>query len=375
LIDIDRLQNTEADDEATIDELDDDFNQVIANLEDVESENITLPKDINLKDILEKIRSEIVKTPIQYENNEILSRMDFAKVEHFAKIEYKKLSSLIEECPNYETGQINSKDLGDFYLKVHEHGASLEFRMNCLKLFESESSYDVAHQHICFNIVMGLRNYIINEKAKKVQATARQVSQRTITQASRARVRYVGGYCIAKVRHKYVTKKSSYRYSSKMVDKETYENAKCALKILNSLKQEEQNILACTVEPDSLLDVSRRQNMNRGLTNISDSLFHFFIKLTDKCLNLLSGKNFNKMGSELFTKCQNEILSSLSLYEEFVNKCCTEKDQADQLSDSGTDVGELMSSMTLQVVQIENIYRHIIKYFLMVMLNQFRKDV
>lgn len=64
LTEIDRLQNVEVDVEATIDELDDEFNQVIADLEDVESENIALPEDISLKAIIEKIRCEIVVTPI-----------------------------------------------------------------------------------------------------------------------------------------------------------------------------------------------------------------------------------------------------------------------------------------------------------------------
>lgn len=176
--------------------------------------------------------------------------MDLSKLEHFVKLEYKKLFSLLEECPSHETGQISSKNLRDFYTKVHQHSLSLDFKMDCLKLFENESAYGVAHQHICFNISMELRKYILSEMAKKNQISACQVSQRTITHASRARVRYVGGYCIAKVRHKYVTKKSSVRYSSKKNDIEIYEHAKSALKILNSLKQEEQNFLASTVEPD-----------------------------------------------------------------------------------------------------------------------------
>lgn len=110
--------------------------------------------------------------------------------------------------------------------------------------------------------------------------------------------------------------------------------------------------------------------MNRGLTNISDNLFICVIKLTDKCLSLFSGENVNKMGSRLFNKCQNEIISSLHLYEEFVKICCTAKDQDNQLSDSERDLDELVLYKTFK-----KIYQHIIKYYLLVEVNQFRKDV
>lgn len=375
MTEIDSLLNVDEDIEPDMDDLDDDFNEVIANLDIGECEEIKLPDDIDLSIIIDNIRAESVVTPMQLENNEILSRMNFSKLEQFAKCEYRKLLSLIEECPCSTTGQISSKDLGDFYTKVHQHANSLEFKMNCMKLFENETHYGVIHQRICFNISMALRKYIVSEKSRKVETTSRQISKRTVTHASRARIRYVGGYCIAKVRHKYVTKKASHRYSNNTSDKEVYEEAKCALKILNNLKEEEQNILACTEEPDSLLDISRRQNMNRGLTNIPDSLFHFFIKLTDKCLNMLTDINLNKMGSELFTVCQNEILSCTPLYEEFVKICFKEKDSYEQFIGSEGYIDELLQYMTLQIVQIEKIYRHIIKYHLIVMLNQFRKDI
>lgn len=61
-----------------------------------------------------------------------------------------------------------------------------------------------------------------------------------MTQASRARVRHVGGYYIAKVRHEFVTKKS-HRYSVKQTEEE-YEKPKCAVKMLYNLRIYEHSV-------------------------------------------------------------------------------------------------------------------------------------
>ena len=47
--------------------------------------------------------------------------MIWAKVEVFAKQQYSKITSLLNECKCSETGKIVSKDLGDFYTKQHTY--------------------------------------------------------------------------------------------------------------------------------------------------------------------------------------------------------------------------------------------------------------
>ena len=150
-----------------------------------------------------------------------------------------------------------------------------------------------------------------------------------------------------------------------------YQYAKCAVEILNSLSEEEQTVMASTEEPESLIDISRRQNLNRGLTNISDCVFHFFIKLTEKCLNLLIGENLNKMGDKMFIECQS-IIESSDLYTDFVQLCCCQEENDIEIEDESID--NLLDSMTLKVTIIEKIYHQIIKNYMMVMFNQFRKD-
>ena len=138
-----------------------------------------------------------------------------------------------------------------------------------------------------------------------------------------------------------------------------------------------QFLLVSTEEPAFLLNVSRKQNLNRGLTNIPDNLFHFFLQLTEKCLSLLFNENLNQMGSKMFAMCQTEIMSSNPLYD-FCLKIVTKKSEAQQMVEdigSSGSVEDLLTDISLQVSEIEIIYKGIIKLFLLVIFNQFKGKI
>jgi hypothetical protein len=207
----------------------------------------------------------------------------------------------------------------------------------------------------------------LKKKAELFPVGKRQISDKILTNASESRVRYVGGYCIAKVRYKYMQKKKSYMYKVDETGQAVYNESLQAVDILDSIKVEEYYLLASTPKPESRLDGNRKQGLNRSLTNIPDDLFQFFQILTEKCLQLLVDENMNTYGSNLFEEMKNTILESLELYNEFfsvVDKCrAINQDLCEtyvQQSDNN-------------VVKI--IYKKIIKIYLMVMVNQFRKDV
>ena len=192
----------------------------------------------------------------------------------------------------------------------------------------------------------------MTSKADEISQTTRKLSNRTLTNASRARVRYVGGYCIAKIRHKHVQKKKSNRFLQGFEANSTYENSKIAVDILNTLKEEENYLLASTEDPQSLKHTYNKQNLDRSLTNISDGLFKFFLQLTKLCLELLTSENLNKVGNKIYEYCMDNILANEKLYQMFTN-CST------------------ITSYS----HMKKLYKDIIKLFLSVMLNQFKKDL
>lgn len=74
--------------------------------------------------------------------------------------------------------------------------------------------------------------------------------------------------------------------------------------------------------PDSLIDITRKQNLNRGLYHIADDLFELFIHLSQKCLSLLNEERFYIHGYNLHSYCLAELLKSptLSVIVERVEK-------------------------------------------------------
>ncbi|KAL5012937.1 hypothetical protein ScPMuIL_011488 [Solemya velum] len=88
-------------------------------------------------------------------------------------------------------------------------------------------------------------------------------------------------YCVASLQRKYTRIKESNMYSQSNEGQRAYHESKCAVNVLNILKEEEQYLQKSTNKPESLLNTERRQTISRRFTNVSDSVFSFFLKLTD----------------------------------------------------------------------------------------------
>ncbi|WAR07858.1 PIF1-like protein, partial [Mya arenaria] len=108
----------------------------------------------------------------------------------------------------------------------------------------------------------------------------RPISKRTVTNASMSRIRYIGGYCIAKVHYKYLQEKS--QICIKLIPK-----IRCL--ILNADKHLKK----------------------RSLTYISNSLFDFFKAVTELCLKMLSDEYLNKYG-------ENHLMVMLNQYRKYI---------------------------------------------------------
>lgn len=94
-----------------------------------------------------------------------------------------------------------------------------------------------------------IREFVMKAKAKEAETVSTEIDKREVTHASRARIRYVGGYCVAKVRLKYVIKTPPIDTQINRKKKDDYDNAKDAVEILNRLKQDKKTVLENTEEP------------------------------------------------------------------------------------------------------------------------------
>ena len=173
-----------------------DFEEAIPLMTDEQFAHIDLPSDLNVHQILASLKCESVLTPTQHNVNKILIYVDKHKYNRFCKQVYEKLLALISTLNISTSPQsaapVPAKDISSFYAKTHEYLNSTEFRVVCLTMF-NHSAFTEDHLHICYNVSVEIRKFLLKKKAEVFPTSDRQVTQRTLSAASHARVRYVGG--------------------------------------------------------------------------------------------------------------------------------------------------------------------------------------
>ena len=173
-------------------------------------------------------------------------------------------------------------------------------------------------------------------------------------------------------------------YGNSKHTQDIYYTAKCKVKILNLIKEDENFLKENSSEPESLVDIERRQNIRHGLTNVADSSFKFFVRLTETCLTYLTNQNLLNQGKNMYSECFLKIHNDMQLFEsfssivaqrsanenleEFVAQHCTAADVSEDLS-------VVTDSVVLHAEQINCLFREIVEKYLHVLFSQFRKDV
>ena len=355
----------EQEDSSVLQEFDDSFEQEIVHILQPEAV-VILPEYIKPEEILSAVKFQSPVTPDQKAVNTITTQIDSDKLRKFCHLAYEKLSLFLTQSKVTGTAAIAAKDLTKFVSSVHTYTNSTDYLMNCLSLFENET-FTENHKHVCFNISKNIRKLLLDKKAEDLPMPERSLTTRTVATASEAKIRYVAGYCIAKVRHQFVERKRSCRYRTDTEGQCTYKESICAVNILNLLKVEEYTLQSTTTNPESLRDVQRKQNVTRSLTNVTDELFDFFLQFTEKCLRLLTNENVNKSGSKIFEFVKDELLADNDLYLLFLS-VVKKSDQLMQFDENADDC-------QIKEEPIHDVYLKIVKTFLMVMINQFRKDI
>ena len=343
-------------------QFDSEFEEIISEIDALDVVD-NLPQDLNLDQIVRDMITDEILTPFQDKVNSIINCLDKHKYRVFCCKEYNFLKDLLDKM-NF-TGPVKCSDLGDFYTSAHKHLTSAEFLLTCMQLFDNESFCD-EHKHICFVTSVEIRKFLLEKCSKNYVSQTKQIVHRTVTDASRTRIRYVGGYCVAKIRFKYIKKKNTVRYSNKPSDQQLYEECLIATELLNEMQVDEQYILTESNEPESLYDVSRKQNVNRGLTNISDELFKFFISLSEKTLSIMTTEKLNKHGRDFFENSKLEIMNNEDLLQSF--STVVQSQCMGSVTSRHTEINVLKN-----VIKI--IFYKIVKTFLLIIVAQFRKDV
>ncbi|WAQ99473.1 hypothetical protein MAR_023846 [Mya arenaria] len=249
----------------------------------------------------------------------------------FSISQFVVISKFIEELNIKEPRNVQPKELVKFYENVHIYLTSLDYKVQCVEMFSNDFSDE--HMNIFYKIHEAIRSYILKQKALVYKIEKLNTVQRFVDGHSKAKLRYVGGYCVAKL-------------STSSESQFSYENASVAVDVFNYLSEEEQYLKVQSSDQASLKEIERNQNLARSLTHVSDGAFDFFTNICYQCLTLLNGTNVIKHDKKL-----REMFDSIILSNVFV------EDQP--------RMNRFLS----------NIYEEILNKFLMVFFKQFKKDL
>ncbi|XP_045173548.2 uncharacterized protein LOC123535080 [Mercenaria mercenaria] len=357
-------------------EMDDEFDKVLESIVTDEGRtcDFTIPEGL-METIEKNLIIEKELTSSHNKMKEIASKLDDTRLQLFVKkilLKMNEFTKSICDTDDPITKGIPESKLNKFYQLVHEYNTGPEYKLNCIILFETEDDLSDEHLITCYKVLESIRLFCIEKKVELIQKETSRIQRRFVTSSSKARIRYVAGYCVSKLRQKYVKKQKSNLFSKSKESQNSYAEAKCKVSILNLLREEEHFLKETTCEPESLLDIENRQGITRGLTNVTDSMYSFFLSLTEIALNFLIHENLLVYGKEMFTKCIENIYKDKKLTENFSNiiksKLSSEQFEEFDEIEENTDIG-------FQEIQINSIFRELTEKYVSVLLAQFRKDV
>ena len=180
--------------------IEDDFDKVVASItrEEEQLVNFDFPDDFDFNQLKEKIKIEKVVTTCHKRMNEIISRLEDSSLIAFVKKLFLKIRDIIistikdSDVPK----GIPEKNLSMFL----QYSTSTEYQMISLILFQHETVFTDEHKIICYKVLEFVKLFFIQKKVDLLQIPSNKLSKRYVTNASRARIRYVAGYCVASLR-------------------------------------------------------------------------------------------------------------------------------------------------------------------------------
>ena len=228
-----------------------------------------------------------------------------------------------------------------------QHFRSPEYQCTLRDLFGQQNVSDIQT-----NVATSMAFEISQENIKLI---SKKVSTKIVdiipfpqmSAAGRGKVRYVGGMCVAKMRYHYMNIVTRNMFKDKEQDK--VEHAKEIVDLLSVMEMGHE----VSEDPESLMQIERKQNLQMSLTNISDVTADFFILVTHRIHQVMTVSNLQLLKEGLFFFVSEKLNSDSQLNEAW----------------------KAVFPEAASLVHLSEIFDNIIQRFIRVSAKQFRKDV
>ena len=332
-------------------------------------------------DIVSKCYFDSAVTDEQRAFNTVLESLAEETFTYFTRTVCKKFEDFIlEDIPSLQKDTnvtTEPKHWTSFYGQCNMYMTSNDYKLTCSKLFAVPHTSDVtqAMYSVCYNICVYLReNLLAHYVSLTVHPPSDPGSKRQfsegLTDAGRGTVRYVGGFCMARLKRKENKKLYAAMKKSDSTSRSLYADCSMKLDLLDSAIRSSNQIEAESEDPGSLGQIKQRQNIKQGLTNISDLSQSFFMALCIKTNKMCTETNLHKYGQMLHEHIVNTLVSDNNLYNLWNEQFSTPV----QTLHSSHAVGQQEDSDFIRVQAIFDLYKEAILLFTRVSMKQFRKD-
>jgi hypothetical protein len=337
--------------------------------------------DSEIECVLKKISQEFQDTPsenILHFTKSIASDSGYFNDWMTKQKDY--VMKLFSDCFPDKADVQNKKGIGRFYSAFQQY-------LSC-KDFENESFNVLQHYHcdekgpeiqFLTSTVFDIQRECfmkLSEQLKCVKLNPIKQISNTLSPCARGKVRYVGGYVIAKLKYRTALKIRNLLFvPGKEIELEKMQQH---LQILNSLCICYDELKDITNDPESLEEIKRKQNDRESLTNITDEVYDFFVKLENRSRQNLNHENLINHGKHLHSYVQTEIKADIELYEFWLLCFSTRLEfpstEMDMIDNTMTEISNVLQAIVTKCESHVELYNSVIDLFLCVSLSQFRRD-
>lgn len=246
------------------------------------------------------------------------------------------------------------------------------------KLYKEANKYVTSDEHVSLTSTLSLSHkpqklstklyfWIIDKNLNRLAEKVIQPQEKKmehipdkedVTDAAKSKIRYIAGASI----HKIVTRLQAnvLRNIGKGGEKHRAQREwdyRC-FQLLKTLRITEEEAKKLTNEPDSMSEIYHKQGPSRGLLNVPDSVFEFFLSVNSVLQKLLSPEAFHLYGERIHVISRHKLLANETLLEIwldlFCGQCACEPENSDEDE--------------LYIMMLTELFQFVIEHFLRISL-------
>ena len=294
-------EETDVDEESDNSDFDDHDND-IESMEDGILQQ--LPEYIDTAELITLVNQAEPVTETQRNINKTCQSINPTRLNKFCIIQQKAMSSLIPESNDEKT---TPKVWSVALCEYHKYITSKEYTESISTLFGANSTQTKSTTYIASKITFEILKREIENLSIGIVCSSGQkgLPKAEISEPGKAKVRHVGGMCVAKARHQFM---NAITTNLGNPAKNAREKVALGRKRVDAVQCLEADTDELDFDMDRSLDeTERKMNVRRGLTHITDNCFSFFLVLNQQIRNSLDISSLKQEKQNILEKVRHEL--------------------------------------------------------------------